>query len=231
MGFLPAAEARGVLPLVFKLPGGVEQMHWLRPMVIDIPRAGRITIDGRLDDWPAASRMDSRYFATRSLHLPVEAYLAHAPEGLYIAARLAVQKLAPADPERPGDGTSLELFLDTAGPDARAWSSTTHRFWFCPVQEDGRWRLGAWQGRDDAGQATILDDGRCQTAIRVDRDSTIFEAFIPAATLGAGPEAAWRALLSLRVHDEQHPAEGAWPGPRSAIIDTPARWGLLRFAP
>ena len=232
IAFLPAEGARGVVPLTLKLANDVEQMHWLRPLSIDVPRAGQIQLDGDLKDWPSASRLDSRYFASSTVDLPVEAYLAHTDAGVYVAARLATRNLRPTDPKTPSTGTHIELCLDTSDEKANAKTKSTHQFFFHPVKQADTWQLaaGEWK-RHDAGPATLHDEPRCQTAIRVDTDSTTFEAFIPTDTLGVQPAGAWRALLSLRIQDEPQSPEGAWPRPRAEVIDVPARWGVLRFAP
>jgi len=234
IAFAASAEAKGPVPLTLNLKSGVRQTILMRPKSVGVPQAKRIQLDGKLDDWPAASRLSREHFASTAGELEPEAWLAWSPEGLHLAAAFPVRDLKSGDPKWFWDNTCLELFADTSPGPHQGWGKASHQFWFTPLLEDGKWRLyaGEWK-RSDAIAATLYDDKRCKTAIAVGANAVTLEAFIPNEALGAAPAegAAWRAAIAIQRMDLSGKANAAWPVLKEDGLLTGAQnLGILRFA-
>ena len=231
---LPAAGARGPLPVVLRLGTGATHTLWLRPRAVDVPRLEKANLDGILSEWSEAHRWPGALFAASGEALPGEVRLGWSPEGLWIGARLDVKEPQSTNPREFWSGTNVEIYLDAAGGESGGWGSGAHQFWLCPVKEEAGWRLvaGEWK-RGDAIPATLYDDRRCRTAMRATPAGFTFEALLPPEALGGRvPRAgdAWRAGLSLRSQGPVSATEAAWPSAKEDLLQGSQSWGVLRFA-
>jgi len=233
IAFIASPAAKGPVPLTLTLGNGLRQKLIVRPKAIDVPSVKAVKLDGRLGDWPAATRLDRQCFAATSADFAPDVRLAWSPDGLYVAAAFAVKDLKSGDPKWFWDNTNLELFADTSPAPHKGWGKASHQFWFTPLLEGGRWRLyaGEWK-RGDAIAATIYDDKRCKTAIAVTDDAVTFEAFVPNEALGAAPSAgaAWRLGLALQRVGISGKANAAWPVLKDdGLLAGAENLGVVRF--
>ncbi len=232
--FTAADGTSGTVRIRAAMPGGVRQMIPLRPRRLSVPRAGELTIDGRLSDWPEG-QLDAGAFAISHDAFRPAVRLAWSPKGLYLAARIPARDLQPAEPRSFWEWTNVELFVDTASSPGRGWADTTHQFWLMPAREDGRWqaRAGEWKRAANI-PATLYDDRRGETALHVEGDEATFEAFIPAESLGEAPAAGrtWRGALALQLRRRHRsPATAAWPRTKQAgLVRGSQMWGELTFS-
>jgi hypothetical protein len=231
----PGANARGPIPLTVQLSDGARQTEWLRPRILDVARAGRIQLDGSLQDWPDKHRYDWKYFSTSSPDFKPEAALAWSPEGLNLAVRLSIDPAAPTNAMNFWDWTNFELFVDSGDGSGKGWGPQSHQFYFVPQKTGNDWRLIAGEyKRSSAIEKTTFDDKRLQTAMRIDGGQIVMEAFIPRAALGSAPEVGktWRAAIAMhglsRMGLRTH---ATWPAPKDAgLLQGSENWGTLRFA-
>ena len=231
--FNAAPGATGPAPLAITLKDGIRQTAFLRPLALALPRAGKISVDGDLSDWPAL--LPTATFATNRLDFQAAAALAWSPEGIHIAAKMPVEKVFSSDPAWFWSYQNLEIFLKTSAEAGDTWTADCHQFFLVPVEKNGTWRLvaGEWKKRSDAKAENIFDDSRIQTAMRQENGFLIMEAFIPSAALGATPArgAAWRAALAMQTGSPgQMDIKACWPRPKSdGILDRPSTWGIFQL--
>lgn len=229
----PAAESRGPVAASLALKSGVRQEFVIRPLEVGVPKVKGITLDGKVEEWPEAAKLGRCLLASAPDFQP-ETWLGWSAEGLYVAARVPVKNLGAGRPQEFWDATALELFVDTSGAATSGAAKTVHQFWLTPVKEDAGWRLyvGEWK-RSDAISATIFDDKRCRTAIRVTDTEVVLEALIPAEALGGAAPAAggtWRAAVAIQRVVVGVRAAAAWPVAKDdGILTGPAAWGILRM--
>jgi lysophospholipase L1-like esterase len=201
---------------------------------LDVPRVKGIRLDGRLDDWPAATRIHRVAFVASAPEHESAVHVGWSPEGLYLAVRAAASGLTGGAGKNFWQWSNIELFADASGKAHRGWPASSHQFWLMPVREGGKWRAqaGEWK-RGDAVGATLYDDRRCKTAIRVEAGAYTMEMLIPTAALGSAPAAgkSWRAALAAQTTRPNRPmATLAWPrAKRDGILDGSRYWGELRF--
>ena len=216
-----------------KLAGGATMTHDLRPGRIDVIQVGRVKLDGDLGDWPKAAALVGRAFESAA-GLDPGVRVGWSDEGIWLAARLPAKDLAAGDPKQFWDWTCVELFVDTSGRSAGGWGDKAHQFWLTPVRDGGTWRLyaGEWK-RGEAIDATIYDDRRVRTSVRVEGESVTLEALIPAEAIGAKPQAGllWRAAVTAHVtRPNEATAAAAWPrSKRSGLLEGASYWGQLRL--
>jgi lysophospholipase L1-like esterase len=231
--FVAAKTAAGPIAVTAKLAGGAKMTHYLRPGRIDVVEVGEIKLDGDLADWPKAAALDGRAFES-SAGLDPAVRVGWSNRGLWLAARLPAKDLAAGDPKQFWDWTCAELFVDTSGESSRGWGAKAHQFWLTPVREGGTWRLyvGEWK-RGPSIDATLYDDRRVKTGVRVEAEAVVLEALIPAEAIGAKPQAGlvWRAAVTAQV---TRPLEAtiaaAWPrSKRSGLLEGAAFLGQFRL--
>jgi hypothetical protein len=231
---VPADTAHGPIPLTVQLGDGARQTEWMRPAAIDVAPAGKIQLDGRLNDWTDRQRFDWKYFATSTPDFQPEAALSWSAEGLSVAVRMPVEPAAPTNAESFWDWTNFELFLESGDGTPSQWGPQAHQFYFVPVKQGTGWRLVAGEYKRGTSIAkTTFDDPRMQTAARVEAGQLVMEAFIPSAVLGSSPQAGktWRAAIAMRGLSRLGLTTNAsWPAPKEmGLLESSAAWGKLRF--
>lgn len=226
------ANARGPLPLSIGLSSGARQTEWLRPRLVEVPRAQDAKIDAFFAETGEKSRLNSQFFALSETDFTPEASLSWSKDGLILGATLPAEASIPTDPQNFWDWTALELFLDTDAKGA-GWGPNARQFYFVPTQKDGVWRLSAGEFRRSANlPKTTFDDARIQTALRGQNGILHLETLIPNAVLGSAPSAGqnWRAAIAMRrVSKTQTRAEAIWPVPKTEGILDGRNWGILKF--
>ena len=233
--FNASPEASGPVPLSIELAGGIKQTVLLRPLALALPRAGKIDIDGDIADWPAGSMLPPATFATSRQDFQVSSAMAWSPEGLYIAAKMPVEKVFSSDPEWFWSYQNFELFLKTSAEAGDSWTADCRQFFMVPVGKGGVWRLvaGEWRKRADAKAENVFDDPRIKTAMRHEKGVLNMEAFIPAAAIGSAPsgDSAWRGAIAMQTGTPgQMDVKACWPRPKSdGVLDRPSTWGVLKF--
>lgn len=233
--FNAAPAASGPAPMTITLKDGISQTVFLRPLTLALPRAGKITVDGDLSDWPPASLLPPATFATNRQEFQVGAAVSWTPEGLYIAAKMPVEKVFSSDPAWFWSSQNLEIFLKTSAEAGDTWTADCHQFFMVPVETDGVWRLvaGEWKKRFDARAENIFDDRRIKTGMRQEKGFLTMEAFIPVAAIGAAPAggAEWRAAIAMQTGSPgQMDIKACWPRPKSdGILDRPSTWGIFKL--
>jgi hypothetical protein len=216
------------------LDRGARQTEWLRPAVVDVARGKDIQIDGRLNDWASKHRFDWKYFAVEPAGFQPEAALAWSPEGFWFAVRLPLDPAVPTNAESFWDWTNFELFVESGDGNPSQWGPQAHQFYFVPSKQGTAWRLisGEYK-RGTAIAKTTFDDKRLQTAAHVDKGQISMEAFIPAAALGAAPQAGktWRAAIAMHGLSRLGlTSNAAWPASKdSGLLGGSAAWGTLHF--
>ena len=226
------ANARGPLPLSIGLSGGARQTEWLRPRLVEVPRAQNAKIDAQFAETPEKARLDARFFALSEADFAPEVSLSWSPDGLIVGAKLPAEASIPTDPQNFWDWTALEIFLDT-NEKGTNWGPGARQFYFVPTQIGDAWKLAAGEFRRGANlPKTTFDDARFPTAIRAENGVLHLETLIPTAVLGSAPSpnSNFRAAISMRrVSKTQTRAEAIWPAPKTQGILDGRNWGLLKF--
>ncbi len=233
--FNASPEASGPVPLAIDLADGIKQTVLLRPLALALPRAGKIDIDGDFADWPSGSMLPPAIFATSKQDFQVSSAMSWSPDGLYIAAKIPVEKVFSSDPEWFWSYQNLEVFLKPSREAGDNWTPDCRQFFMVPVEKGGAWRLvaGEWRKSADAKAENVFDDPRIKTAMRHEKDFLNMEAFIPAAAIGSAPSggSVWRGAIAMQTGTPgQMDVKACWPRPKSdGILDRPSTWGLLKF--
>ena len=232
--FTAADKAAGPVRVTARLASGASQVLFLRQGFLTVPKAGQITLDGKLTDWPAGALLPEGTFDAFPAGIAAKFYLAWSPQGLYLAATMPDKDRRPSVVKDFWEWTNVELFIDGSGGEQAGWPKSSHQFWFMPAVKADTWftAAGEWK-RSDAIPATLYDDARCKTGIDVAAETVTMEVFIPAEALGAAPKAgaAWRAALAGQI-TRRHESNAllAWPRTkRDGVLDGSKAWGELRF--
>ena len=235
LNFTAADGFGGTAALTLKTDTGAVIADAMRPNWLDVPRAGAMTLDGRLNDWPTLSRIAAPMLAA-SAPSDASLHLAWSPEGLYLACRLYFPDRETCNPKTFWDWTTMELFLDTDPRNTNAKAATVSQFWLCPTPGEAAGTLRAFAGEARRGakiKTNIYDDKRVKTALAIDDDFLVMEAFIPARALGAAPAAGkvWRgALTAQECVNGRSDVQLGWPATQERKVGRLlALWGELRF--
>ncbi len=221
-------NARGPLPLSVALSNGARQEQWLRPRLVQVPRAANLA------DEKTGVRLDERYFSRSDDDFAPDVRLAWSPQGLVVRARMAFDATTPTDPQNFWEWSGMELFVDTDNS-GQGWTKTARQFYFVPSDKDGAWtlRAGEYKRSDNLAQTTF-DDARFVTSVKHEANGLQISAVVPFAVLGQTPAsgARWRAAVSLRrVSKSASRAEATWPAAKAEGIVEGRNWGVIEFTP
>lgn len=203
----------------------------LIPNQYAIHRAGKITIDGRLDDWGPATRLPPWMLGSSVGDSRAEVHLAWAKEGIYGAVVVRDSKVQVQDPKSFWAGDVLEMFLDTAD-DKRPRSAIQgdHQFWMVPLPEANRVYLGQWKMNQEI-PATRYDIPAIRGAAMRTPEGYTMEFLLPAEQIqNYHPQAGSRLGLSvnLTIQGRQVSREAYWPSSKkSGATAHPDRWGTV----
>ncbi|GHC02726.1 hypothetical protein GCM10007047_19220 [Cerasicoccus arenae] len=237
--FTATSEDQGPIQLTSKLSNGGTQVTWIRPRILQVPKAGNIQIDGSLDDWPKDNGILTRHsLLLKGLETGFDPKmrLAWSSEGLYVAAQIPVGMglKPPAKPEDFWEWTGLEMNLNAADVKTEPGAVRPHLLYFVPTQ-DGKnqpWRLfaGEWNKQmPDGSRNHLKDDIRTKNAVIYEGGMMTLEIFIPDEVLEASPEAneIWRMTINAKISRALSPKTVAtWPaGPGKGWES----WGMLIF--
>lgn len=232
----PAPDCRGPVALELK-SDDFTQTVTLRPAALSIPAcAAEYTLDGDLHDWNGTPLLEGNVWATNATDFAPRLWASWRPEALWLAVEMPIAGLNSADPRSFWDWANLELFVDRGASGGQGWGPTAHQLWFVPVQEDGKWRLyaGEWK-RGEAIAATIYDDKRCQTALRVADGKLTAEIAVPMSVLGpatASPGELWRLGIALQSPTQDRMRQAAWPVLKDGgLLEGTQNLGAVTLAP
>ena len=201
----------------------------LIPSQLRLHRAKALKMDGRIDEWPEATRVPD-WMLGSTLDAPkARVHLAWAPEGIYAAVAVSDTKALASDPRSFWAGDCLELFIDTRDDKRhRFFEPGDHQFWFVPLAGEARAYAGQWKRKDEI-PATRYDVQGIQSAARRTPDGYVMELLLPAAQLkGYQPKAGARLGLNvnLTVKGRRLDREVYWPAAKDwAVMNLPKVWG------
>ena len=203
----------------------------LIPNQYAIHRAGKITIDGRLDDWSPATELPGWMLGSSAGESRAEVHLAWAEEGIYGAVVVRDSKVRVRDPKSFWAGDVLELFLDTAdNKRPRSAIEGDHQFWMVPQPDAGRVYLGQWKMNREI-PATRYDIPSIRGVATRTADGYTMEFLLPAGQIqNYHPQAGSRLGLNLNltIQGKQASREAYWPSPKkSGETAHPERWGTV----
>jgi lysophospholipase L1-like esterase len=234
--FHPAPGLQGPVGLSVRLSSGVVQTHTLRPGWADIPQAQGLVADGRLEDWPDGADLHPDALVQSDASFRPTLSMAWTQEGLWVACTLPGEGLLTGTSERWWRGTCLELVIDASEQPKGNWGSTSHQFYFIPIQgADGSWRVakGEWK-RGDAIAETIFEDPRSRAAFRADPGGGVVEMFVPAQALGVEVQAGatWRIGFSVQgCFGDGRRTTAQWPrGKNQGLFQGADAWGVVHLA-
>jgi hypothetical protein len=199
---------------LLRLPGRADQRLPVLPAQRVLPHAGAITVDAKLEDWPAGALLDAGALGCTSG--PAEAVIGAAwhADGLYLAVRTADGGRQTGSPKTFWMADALEVFVAADGrADKRSWRAEDHQFWIVPQFDSGRAYVGRW-GHGEATGPTAYDLPAVPSAVRRDGDGYVMELLLPRQLLrgwAPTPGKAISAALTLAVHGRQGAREVYWP--------------------
>jgi hypothetical protein len=203
----------------------------LIPNQFAIHRAGKITIDGRLDDWGPAAQLPAWMLGSTAGEPRAEVRLAWAKEGIYGAVVVRDSKVQVQDPKSFWAGDVLELFIDTAdNKQPRSPVEGDHQFWIVPLPDANRVYLGQWKMNREI-PATRYDIPSIRGAATRTADGYRMEFLLPAEQMrNYHPQVGSRLGLNLNlsIQGRQLSREAYWPSPKhSGVAAHPDRWGTV----
>jgi hypothetical protein len=217
--------------LAFKDSLGTSLSQPIIPNAWRLQRAKAVTIDGKLDDWPAHTAVPSWMLGSTVGEPGATLHLAWSPEGLYGAVAARDSKLSNIDPRSFWAGDTLELWLDTTGDrGSRQFRRGDHQFWLTPFMAEGRVYVGQWK-RNNEIDATRQDLADVRSVARRDGDGFVMEFFLPAEHIaGYAPKAGsvMGLNLNLTVKGETE-REAYWPRAKHEGLNDPATWGRVEL--
>ena len=205
---------------------GVGKLHRLK---------GHIQMDGKLSDWPEANRIPNWMIGSTVGNSGAQFWMGWAPEGLYLAIKVADSQLSTLDPRAFWSSTDcLEMCLDVAdNKTPRAFEEGDHQFWMMPLVKENRVYVGQWK-RNNEIPSIRYDVAGVQSAARAEGDGYVMELLLPAAAIQKyAPRAGARIGLNmnLTIMGRKYDREAFWPEPKSSnIISLPQCWGSLELA-
>ncbi|HEV7298514.1 MAG TPA: hypothetical protein VGN72_04055 [Tepidisphaeraceae bacterium] len=230
--------AAGPVALDVQMADGGTEQYWIRPIQLNVPRAGEVKIDGDLSDWPQGSAGGVLTEKALQLNGPEENFqptmrLAWSPAGLNVAARIPVgPDFEPAqDPKSFWEWTSLEMNVSTADLSSPPDPARSHLLWFTPYKDNAKadWRLyaGQWlKVMPDGKKETLNDDQRMPNAMKYDGETVTIEVLVPTEVLGATPKVGeqWGLTIHSKIAKALSPRTlAAWPSTKGG------QRGTIRF--
>lgn len=218
----------------FDAGGGQQIVRPIIPGRLSLTRVEGITLDGRSDDWPAASRLPAWVTGCTLGEADAKIHLGWTPEALYGLVEVAEADVQNPDPRNFWAGNCLELFLDTGDRKGdRPFARGDHQFWFVPLVAEKRVYGGQWKRADEIPETRYDLPAVEGVAIPKGR-GYVMEFRLPASELqGFQPRAGARLGLNLNLTIKGGPynREIFWPAPKEANIAThPGLWGSLELS-
>ena len=218
----------------FTAGGGRSVARPIIPNRLALHRAKGIQIDGKLDDWPAETRLPAWLLGSTLGDARATVNLAWAPEGLYVGVEVPNALLEKSDPRSFWDGNCLEIFVDSRDEKGtRAYAAGDHQFWFVPLVDEKRVYVGQWKRAAEIPATRYDIPGTKGVAVRKG-DGFVMEFLLPAAEIQKFKPAAGGSIglnLNLTIKGKQYSREVFWPSPKSYnIAEKPGSWGSLELA-
>ncbi len=217
--------------LVFTDDRGARVSQPIIPSAWRLHRAGKITIDGKLDDWPAATAVPGWMLGSTLSQANAVLHLAWSEAGIYGAVAARDSKLGNIDPRSFWAGDVLELWLDTAGNRAsRKFAAGDHQFWLTPVVAEERVYIGRWKRHAEI-PATQQDLPNVKSVARRVDDGFVMEFLLPAEHIvGYAPRvgATMGMNLNLTIKGAIE-REAYWPRAKHEGLEDPATWGSVQL--
>jgi hypothetical protein len=206
----------------------------LIPNEYRIHRAGGITLDGNLSDWPARTELPNWMLGSTAELSKVRLYMAWANEGLYGAVEVHDSQAEAKDPKSFWAGDALELFVDTRNnKQPRAYQPGDHQFWFCPLIDQNRVYAGQWKRGAEIAE-TRYDIKSVKGAVKKTADGYVMEFLLPASLIQKYRPVAGEKIgvnLNLSVRGQRAEREVYWPNAKAwGAPARPETWGTLNLA-
>lgn len=197
----------------------------------------KISLDGNLDDWSEANRLDSFMVGPNGDKDASRFYFGWCEKGLLIAYEVDDSNCFTADPRSFWRATDcLEVQLTTpAGvkfKENAPWSVYDHQFWFCAMKDEKRVYPGFW---GNCKEQKILHDVKdIKNALKTTARGYAAEIFIPAERLEGwnrakvGGEMALSFTLAVQGSIKER--ELYWPSSkREQSMKKPWTWARVKL--
>lgn len=176
-------------------------------------RARKITVDGKLDEWPERYRLPTVSLEGRPPFASV--FMAWSPDGLWFACEVPRTKAPQVLPKRLASGDCLELYIDTRDiRSAHRAGRYCHKFVIAPVGGAGRGRNPVFEHQEiQRALATppLVQPDQVDVASEVRKDGYAMEVFFPGSALaGYDVEVNRRLGLAYVLHDIERDMQ-VWP--------------------
>ncbi len=219
----------------FDAGGGQQIARPIIPGRLGLARVERITLDGRADDWPAASRVPAWVLGCTlgEADADTKVHLGWTADALYGLVEVPEAELQNPDPRNFWVGNCLELFLDTGDRKGeRPFARGDHQFWFVPLVEEKRVYCGQWKRADEIPETRY--DLRTVEGVAIRKGQGYAMEFrLPIAELQnfqPRPGARLGLNLNLTIKGGPYNRERYWPAPKETnIAAKPGLWGSLEL--
>jgi hypothetical protein len=200
-----------------------------------------IKIDGRIDEWPSASRLPSirpgLAVGTERDHQPEpHVFMGWNEQGLVLAFEVFDRDVNVA----PATGwwwarDCVEFWISTrpTSPDQSSYDANCHHFFFVPVdfpsREGTSGVVGRWHSPGDGLKESLIPHPDVKSVTRILPDRYVTEIFIPARALnGWDPQHNPQLAFNIHVRNYQHTSEFFWSAPKQVLTQRrPGTWGTL----
>jgi hypothetical protein len=220
--------------VVFATADGKSVERPIIPKRFRLHRAPQLSLDGKLEDWPAACEFPAWMLGSTLGETQARLFMAWSPEGLYGAVEVHDSKLIAVDARSFWNGDCLELFIDTADDKRhREFEPGDHQFWLVPQVDANRAYVGLWKRKNEI-PATVYDLPGVKGAARRLPDGYAMEFLIPASAMQKyDPKAGGKLGLSanLTIKGQRYNREVYWPWTKTdwAQSNWPKMWGSLEL--
>ena len=206
----------------------------LIPRAVRLSRVDSIVCDGKLEDWPAASRLPSWALGATEGIPDADICAGYSERGLFFAFNVRNSKVKVSDPRLFWLQDSIEIFVDTKSDRGarRAFQPTDHQFWLCPLVEENRAYVGRWKRFKEISK-TRYDIPEVKSFAERTETGYLIEVLIPSALLeDFVPQKGKRLGLNLNVtvHGRDTKREVFWPGEKGwNVLNMPRFWGMVEL--